>query len=123
MARVWRDGQTKNCFIYRMIAHNSIEETILQRQSQKNELHTVITERENAASAETSNDKKRDASECETLMLLPDVSAISQMILPRGKSRETDNSDESTTIQHKDDILDLLPVHERADIYYATDMS
>lgn len=35
MARVWRDGQTKDVYIYRLIAENSIEETIFQRQLDK----------------------------------------------------------------------------------------
>ena len=35
MGRVWRHGQSKSVYIYRFIADNSIEETILQRQSQK----------------------------------------------------------------------------------------
>lgn len=31
LARVWRDGQKKSCFVYRFIATGSIEEKILQR--------------------------------------------------------------------------------------------
>ena len=32
MARIWRDGQTKKCYIYRMITAGSVEEKIYQRQ-------------------------------------------------------------------------------------------
>ena len=32
MGRVWREGQTRECRIYRLIAAHSYEETILQRQ-------------------------------------------------------------------------------------------
>ncbi len=35
MGRVWREGQTKPVFIYRLIAQNSIEESILHRQTGK----------------------------------------------------------------------------------------
>nr|QDO16321.1 DNA repair and recombination protein RAD54B [Lingulodinium polyedra] len=35
MGRVWRQGQTKPCFIYRLAAHGTLEEKILQRQVRK----------------------------------------------------------------------------------------
>ncbi|KAJ3102730.1 DNA-dependent ATPase protein rad54 [Phlyctochytrium planicorne] len=48
LARVWRDGQQKHCFIYRFIATGSIEEKIFQRQAQKQALsNCVVDEEEN----------------------------------------------------------------------------
>ena len=48
LARVWRDGQKKDCFVYRFIATGSIEEKILQRQSMKQSLSScVVDEKEN----------------------------------------------------------------------------
>ncbi|KAL7523346.1 hypothetical protein ACHAXR_000785, partial [Thalassiosira sp. AJA248-18] len=38
MARVYRQGQTKPCFIYRMFTTGTVEEVILQRQLQKGNL-------------------------------------------------------------------------------------
>ena len=35
MARVWRDGQKKECFVYRLLAVGTIEEKIFQRQAHK----------------------------------------------------------------------------------------
>ena len=35
MARVWRDGQKKECFVYRLLAVDTIEEKIFQRQAHK----------------------------------------------------------------------------------------
>lgn len=48
MARVWRDGQKKPCFIYRFVATGSIEEKIFQRQTHKKALsNTVVDNDEN----------------------------------------------------------------------------
>ena len=41
MARVWRQGQRKEVYIYRLISHGTIEESILQRQLQKFQLHSI----------------------------------------------------------------------------------
>ncbi len=38
MARIWRDGQTKQCYIYRMITAGTVEEKIYQRQMVKGQL-------------------------------------------------------------------------------------
>lgn len=48
LARVWREGQTKTCFVYRFISTGSIEEKILQRQLSKQALSKcVVDEAEN----------------------------------------------------------------------------
>ncbi|KAE8222061.1 hypothetical protein CF319_g4684 [Tilletia indica] len=44
LARVWRDGQKKNCFVYRFIATGSIEEKIFQRQSHKQSLSSCVVD-------------------------------------------------------------------------------
>ncbi|CAD7086283.1 unnamed protein product [Hermetia illucens] len=44
MARVWRDGQKKPCFIYRLLATGSIEEKIFQRQTHKKSLSSKIVD-------------------------------------------------------------------------------
>ncbi|KAF2115233.1 P-loop containing nucleoside triphosphate hydrolase protein [Lophiotrema nucula] len=44
LARVWRDGQKKDCFIYRFIATGSIEEKIFQRQSHKQSLSSCVVD-------------------------------------------------------------------------------
>ncbi|CAG0921340.1 unnamed protein product [Notodromas monacha] len=46
MARVWRDGQKKNCFIYRLLATGSIEEKIFQRQRHKKALSSCVVDQE-----------------------------------------------------------------------------
>ncbi|KAJ7063395.1 DNA repair protein, SNF2 family [Mycena amicta] len=42
LARVWRDGQKKECFVYRFISTGTIEEKIFQRQASKQALSSAI---------------------------------------------------------------------------------
>lgn len=44
LARVWRDGQKKDCFVYRFIATGTIEEKIFQRQAQKQSLSSCVVD-------------------------------------------------------------------------------
>ncbi|KAL3232827.1 DNA repair and recombination protein RAD54 [Nakaseomyces bracarensis] len=44
LARVWRDGQKKDCFIYRFISTGTIEEKIYQRQSMKMSLSSCVVD-------------------------------------------------------------------------------
>ncbi|KAF8447494.1 DNA repair protein, SNF2 family [Boletus edulis BED1] len=49
LARVWRDGQKKECFVYRFISTGTIEEKIYQRQASKQALSSaVVDEKEDA---------------------------------------------------------------------------
>ncbi|GAB5353445.1 hypothetical protein AAMO2058_000037000 [Amorphochlora amoebiformis] len=41
-ARVWRDGQTKRCFVYRFLTTGTIEEKVYQRQLSKEGLQGVL---------------------------------------------------------------------------------
>ncbi|KAJ1658042.1 DNA-dependent ATPase protein rad54 [Dispira simplex] len=46
LARVWRDGQRKECFIYRFMGTGTIEEKIFQRQSHKQSLSSCVVDEE-----------------------------------------------------------------------------
>uniref|UniRef100_A0A8C5Q6U1 DNA repair and recombination protein RAD54-like n=1 Tax=Leptobrachium leishanense TaxID=445787 RepID=A0A8C5Q6U1_9ANUR len=46
MARVWRDGQKKTCFIYRLLSTGTIEEKIFQRQTHKKALSSCVVDEE-----------------------------------------------------------------------------
>ncbi|XP_069835455.1 DNA repair and recombination protein RAD54-like isoform X2 [Dendropsophus ebraccatus] len=46
MARVWRDGQKKMCFIYRLLSTGTIEEKIFQRQTHKKALSSCVVDEE-----------------------------------------------------------------------------
>uniref|UniRef100_A0AC35U0B7 DNA repair and recombination protein RAD54 n=1 Tax=Rhabditophanes sp. KR3021 TaxID=114890 RepID=A0AC35U0B7_9BILA len=59
MARVWRDGQKKTCFVFRFLSTGSIEEKIFQRQTHKKALSScVVDEEEDVARHFNSGDLK-----------------------------------------------------------------
>ena len=72
LARVWRDGQKKTCFVYRFISTGSIEEKILQRQSHKQSLSScVVDDAQDAERHFSQNDlrelfKFNQQTDCET---------------------------------------------------------
>ncbi|CUM66345.1 uncharacterized protein PRCAT00004008001 [Priceomyces carsonii] len=60
LARVWRDGQKKDCFIYRFISTGTIEEKIFQRQSMKMSLSScVVDEKEDVERLFSSDNLKQ----------------------------------------------------------------
>lgn len=72
LARVWRDGQKKHCFVYRFIATGTIEEKIYQRQTMKQSLSScVVDEKEDVERVFSSQDLRKlfiynEATTCET---------------------------------------------------------
>ncbi|ETO15974.1 RAD54-like protein [Reticulomyxa filosa] len=67
MARIWRDGQSKPCKIYRLITIGTIEEKILQRQINKLELKNSIIDRN---TIEFNNNRHFSASELKSIFTL-----------------------------------------------------
>ncbi|CAK4415481.1 unnamed protein product [Aphanomyces euteiches] len=45
-ARIWREGQKKQCFIYRFVATGTLEEKIFQRQLSKEGLQSIVDDKE-----------------------------------------------------------------------------
>ncbi|KAL3870083.1 hypothetical protein ACJMK2_042697 [Sinanodonta woodiana] len=60
MARCWRDGQKKQCYIYRLIATGTIEEKIFQRQAHKKALSSCVVDKEEDVERHFSRDELRD---------------------------------------------------------------
>ncbi|KAF4661580.1 DNA repair and recombination protein RAD54-like [Perkinsus chesapeaki] len=54
MARIWRDGQTKVCWIYRLLSTGTIEEKIFQRQMKKDSLSDIVVQDDSAKDDYTS---------------------------------------------------------------------
>lgn len=46
LARIWREGQQKTCYIYRLVATGTIEEKVLMRQAHKQSLSSVVVDEE-----------------------------------------------------------------------------
>ncbi|KAI9298263.1 hypothetical protein K502DRAFT_286722 [Neoconidiobolus thromboides FSU 785] len=70
LARVWRDGQKKTCFIYRLIAVGTLEEKIFQRQSHKQALSNCVVDEEQSERHFSLTDLRElfkiNEAECET---------------------------------------------------------
>ncbi|KKZ66199.1 DNA repair protein rhp54 [[Emmonsia] crescens] len=60
LARVWRDGQKKDCFVYRFIATGTIEEKIFQRQSHKQSLSSCVVDSAEDVERHFSRDSLRE---------------------------------------------------------------
>lgn len=65
MARVYRQGQTKECFIYRLFTTGTVEEVILQRQMQKGSIASRTVDKESHHTL--SSFSKQDLRDCFTL--------------------------------------------------------
>ncbi|CAF0735745.1 unnamed protein product [Adineta ricciae] len=60
MARVWRDGQKKQCYIYRLISTGTLEEKIFQRQAHKKALSSCVVDQEEDVERHFTADELRD---------------------------------------------------------------
>lgn len=69
MARVWRDGQRKRVYIYRMLSTGTIEEKIFQRQAHKKALSSCVVDEEEDVERHFSREELRDLFKlnCDTL--------------------------------------------------------
>jgi superfamily II DNA or RNA helicase len=116
IGRVWRVGQKKEVFIYRMVCASSIEESILGRQRHKNLLSTVITE----TTSSTRSSKAPDRMHCDssTSQVSIDVSnydfssqapgVLKELILP-SRARDIGKVEkEKVKIEYDDVILNEL---------------
>ncbi|XP_069693731.1 DNA repair and recombination protein RAD54-like [Periplaneta americana] len=66
MARVWRDGQRKQCYIYRLLCTGTIEEKIFQRQAHKKALSSSVVDNEEDVARHFSLADLRDLFKLET---------------------------------------------------------
>ncbi|OMH84182.1 DNA repair protein rhp54 [Zancudomyces culisetae] len=60
LARVWRDGQKKTCFIYRFVSTGTIEEKIFQRQSHKQSLSSCVVDERDSVERHFSKEQMRE---------------------------------------------------------------
>jgi len=70
MARIYRQGQTKPCFIYRLFTSGTLEEVIYQRQMQKGNLASLAVDSRAASPSKTrSGFTKEEIRDCFTLKI------------------------------------------------------
>lgn len=61
MSRIWRDGQKKSVYIYRLVTNGTIEEKIFQRQVSKTSLSSCVVDQRNADNTpKLSNEELKD---------------------------------------------------------------
>ncbi|TIB64422.1 hypothetical protein E3P78_01186 [Wallemia ichthyophaga] len=60
LARVWRDGQKKECFVYRFIGTGTLEEQVLMRQAYKQSLSACVVDEAEDADRHFSKDLLRE---------------------------------------------------------------
>ncbi|KHJ82404.1 hypothetical protein OESDEN_17902 [Oesophagostomum dentatum] len=99
MARIWRDGQTRPCHIYRLVTAGTIDEKILQRQIKKTGLSSVINLSEQSSKNTFLDEELEDIftlaeTQCETHDLLG-CRCDGSGLLPA--EMEDDEKDEETT--------------------------
>jgi hypothetical protein len=70
MGRVWREGQCKRVYVYRLLSTGSIDEKVFQRQLQKEGLNTLVVEQEREGAS-------MDADELRQLLQDIDVDSVS----------------------------------------------
>ena len=58
MARIWRDGQKKDCCVYRLVTTGTVEEKVYQRQMLKGELADCVNHGTSAATKERGKSSK-----------------------------------------------------------------
>jgi DNA repair and recombination protein RAD54 and RAD54-like protein len=111
LARVWRPGQQKECFIYRLLCTGTIEEKIYQRQLTKNALSTRIVEQKkgNDGSNFSSSELRdlfrlRKDTLCDTHDLLGCRCSRSVRVLPNSRV----SVDELTYWDHISDLKKFL---------------
>lgn len=83
MGRVWREGQTKPVFIYRLAMHGTLEENILQRQARKQGLATVMVD-----SAQAEDMQVGDWAELRQVYLLAGYTSSGRPISSGGQEPE-----------------------------------
>jgi hypothetical protein len=101
MARIWRDGQRREVFIYRLLTTGTIEERIYQRQIYKQHIGASLADAQSKTASFT-QDELRDlfAPVCDTLSLTHDLLQCNC-----GSALDAVN-DENDACEHGDDDYD-----------------
>lgn len=91
MARVWREGQKKNVYIYRLLTTGSIEEKVFQRQLAKQGLSEALVDAVGQETRHFSRDELRGLFQVETTQLCDTHRAIRCPCQGRGPKIQDDD--------------------------------
>ena len=70
MSRIWRDGQTKPVYIYRLISKDVIEDSVLMRQRSKSLLACVMSEEDGEDAPALMHDKRMSLTNTDIVNLI-----------------------------------------------------
>ena len=87
MARIWREGQTKPVFIYRLVSTGAIESSIYRRQNKKLQLESLLNDNSEESSSHIFSDvidSRSNIGEASSMPLPPKLSGVEleQLIYP-----------------------------------------
>uniref|UniRef100_A0A182PII7 DNA repair and recombination protein RAD54-like n=1 Tax=Anopheles epiroticus TaxID=199890 RepID=A0A182PII7_9DIPT len=112
MSRVWRDGQRKTVFIYRLLTAYTIEERIFQRQISKTSLSgTVVDQGQKLSNLKMSEDELKDLFTFVDPNLEVDCLTHTLLACPcagigSAPDRATDSTEDMTEITETDSIVE-----------------
>ncbi|CAJ0602665.1 unnamed protein product [Cylicocyclus nassatus] len=106
MARIWRDGQTRPCHIYRLVTAGTIDEKILQRQVKKTGLSSIISLNDQSSKSTFLDEDLEDIfsvkeSLCETHELLNCQCGGMGLLLTEMEEEACDENEESLFVHEK----------------------
>eukprot|EP00914_Ancora_sagittata_P019833 GHVO01039448.1.p1 GENE.GHVO01039448.1~~GHVO01039448.1.p1 ORF type:complete len:365 (-),score=55.93 GHVO01039448.1:158-1252(-) len=112
LARVWRDGQKKTCYVYRLFSTGTIEEKIYQRQLSKDGLSAMIVGSDSGIKDTMSSDVIRDLF---TLRLMTNSDTHDQLGCDRCPKKTTKTKTDENKMPSKNNSCREYVVEDSSD--------
>lgn len=107
MSRIYREGQKRPTFIYRLCAHGRMEETMLQRQFDKGSLAShAMNEEVDSSSSSSSSSSAPEHDEVAQIAVPKTKQSLKKLVYPRDD--DDGNIGKTLTSYEHDDVLRLL---------------
>ncbi|XP_051170884.1 DNA repair and recombination protein RAD54B-like [Leptopilina boulardi] len=105
MARIWRDGQKKSVYIYRLLTTGTIEEKIYQRQISKTSLSEAVVDANHFASLKLSTSELKDL-----FTLTTDTYSLTHDLMDCSCDKDVENEDKENDIDLDDSRVCQLDI-------------